>query len=408
MNFKNKKYLFGLIPIFISLLSGIFSTVSANSDNSQMTPTSVTAAVYAKHYGVTIDEALHRLTLQDSFPGLPTALENNEKATFGGIWIQHEPEYKIVVAFTENGQQTISKYSKYISKEATAYIETRVVSKSLVELKNDQDKLLKYLNNQGLQLVSRVDIINNCVSIDIAKSDKDKFTLAIQNDKSAIPDGLIINFVDGLPIPQTDIYGGLLLLTPVVPPWYGVGTSGFAVKNVVTNIKGIATAGHITTPISNTLYYNWTSLPYQTGYYGGAFDWQWRTCPGLTVTNKIQWWYNGWTFDVNSKKTYYEQVIGDVVSKYGNTTHYTCGQITNTMATLLAPLNVPTWIEVTNIYGYAKLSDGGDSGGPWFTGNGAGVAALGIHSSGTTDGQKAYYMAQNLIELWGVSVMTSP
>ena len=68
------------------------------------------------------------------------------------------------------------------------------------------------------------------------------------------------------------------------------------------------------------------------------------------------------------------------------------------MATLLAPLNVPTWIEVTNIYGYPKLSDGGDSGGPWFTGNGAGVAALGIHCSGTTDGQKAYYMAQNFIE----------
>ena len=413
MNFKNKKYCFGLIPIIISLVLGMILPVSANSDNLKMTPESVTAEVYAKYYGVSIEEALHRLQLQDSFPGLPTALENNEQGTFGGIWIQHEPEYKIVVAFTKNGQQTFNEYSKYLTEDAAAYIELRVVNKSLVELKNEQDKLLKYLNNQGLQIVSRVDVINNCVSIDVAKTDKDKFSIATQNYASVIPDGIEINFVDSLPVPTTDIYGGLKVLTPFNPPAvYTYGTSGFAVINT-TGTKGIMTAGHLSTPLGNPFYYEypshtWHTLSYQSGYYSGSYDWQWCTCPGLSVTNKIQWWDNGWTFDVTSKKTYTEQVIGDVVSKYGNTTHFTCGQISSTTTTLRVPLNYPSWIEVSNIYGYPNLAAGGDSGGPWFSGSGPGVIALGITSEATSDGQKAYYMAQNFIEPWGVSVMTSP
>jgi hypothetical protein len=28
---------------------------------------------------------------------------------------------------------------------------------------------------------------------------------------------------------------------------------------------------------------------------------------------------------------------------------------------------LPTWIEVNNVYGYDKIADVGDSGGPWFT-----------------------------------------
>ena len=230
MNFKNKKYCFGLIPIIISLVLGMILPVSANSDNLKMTPESVTAEVYAKYYGVSLEEALHRLQLQDSFPGLPTSLENNEQETFGGIWIQHEPEYKIVVAFTKNGQQTFDGYSKYLTKDAAAYIELRVANKSLVELKNEQDKLLTYLNNQGLQIVSRVDVINNCVSIDVVKTDKDKFTIATQNDTSAIPYGLEINFVNNLPTPATDLYGGLELLSPISPGYIGAARPALLLK----------------------------------------------------------------------------------------------------------------------------------------------------------------------------------
>jgi hypothetical protein len=415
MKLKNTKYIFGLVPIIISLLLGLVSPLYAYSDNSKITPASVTAEVYAKHYSVSIEEALHRLTLQDSFPGLPTALENGEKGTFGGIWIQHEPEYRIVVAFTENGQQSLDKYSKLITKEVSAYIETKVVKTSFVELRNEQNKISQYLADNDVKIISRVDVINNCVSIDILKADKDKFTIATQNDTSTMTEGIEINFIDSLPVPSADIYGGLLLLSPIIPPVYNGGTSGFAVKTIATGTKGIITCAHTSTPLGSPVIFVdnsniWHNLAYQTGSYGGSYDWQWCTCPGLNVTNKIQWWDNGWTFDVNAKKTYLEQVIGDVVCKYGRTTHYTCGQITSTTTPLPSPQNAATYIEVTNIFGYPKLADHGDSGGPWFycPPNSNGVTALGITSAITSDGVKSFYMAQDFIEPWGISVMTSP
>jgi len=211
MNFKNKKYYFGLIPIIISLVLGMNLPVSANSDNLQMTPESVTAEIYAKHYSVTMEEALHRLQLQDSFPGLSIALEKNEKLTYGGLWIQHEPDYKIIIAFTVNGEQTISEYSNYISKDVAPYIEIKTVKKSLEELLNEQDSLLTSLAKQNIKVDSRVDIINNCVSIDVKKTDKDYFSAVTNNSQLAIPTGLEINFVDGLYQLATNIYGGLTL-----------------------------------------------------------------------------------------------------------------------------------------------------------------------------------------------------
>jgi hypothetical protein len=401
MNLKNKKpfLVFGLISAIISLLLGIAITASAQSGNSgESYHQLVITEIYAKHYRITTDEALHRLKLQDSFPGLSTELENNEKETFGGLWIQHEPEYKIVVAFTNNGDKTISEYSKYISEEVASYIEIRTVSKSLVELLNDQDKLLLSLSEQGLKADSRVDIINNCVSIDIAKVDENLFNIAKQNDKLAIPDGLKIKFVDGLSMLATNIYGGLTL------NYYSWGapfcTSGFSVINSA-GTKTIATAGHAG---SGSMYFGSTSLPFLLGVTGGSYDCELRGCPGLTVTNKIQWWSDGSTFDITSKKTRSEQHVGDVVSKYGYNTYYTAGQITSTSAMQPAPYNDATWIEVYNIFGYSQIAGPGDSGGPWFSGN----TALGITHSVSADWQTAWYMSQDYLSIMGVSVMTSP
>ena len=65
------------------------------------------AEVYAKLNGVTIDEAITRLKLQDFVGPFQGQLENNDKATFAGLWIQHQPEFKIVVAFTHDGENAV-------------------------------------------------------------------------------------------------------------------------------------------------------------------------------------------------------------------------------------------------------------------------------------------------------------
>ena len=37
-------------------------------------------------------------------------MEANEQPTFGGLWIQHKPEFKAVVAFTRDGEETVRPY----------------------------------------------------------------------------------------------------------------------------------------------------------------------------------------------------------------------------------------------------------------------------------------------------------
>jgi len=174
------------------------------SDNSSMAtdPQARIAATiaegYAKRYGVSTDEALLRLDLQNSFPDLESQLESNEAATFAGLWIQHEPEYKIVVAFTRNGDETIKKYSSSIPPKVAPYIEVRTAGKSLAGLLDDQAALVSSLNRQGIRADSRVDVKNNCVSIDIAKEDEARFKAAEQSGELEIPEGTKINVVEGL------------------------------------------------------------------------------------------------------------------------------------------------------------------------------------------------------------------
>lgn len=177
---------------------------TANSDNSspgdsiEGDPIDMVVEIYSEHYGVSEDEARLRLDLQGSFPGLESAIMLNEAETFGGLWIQHEPEYKIVVAFTRDGEETITKYSEYIPEKVAPYIEIRTVGKSLNELLDDQHNLLESLRSLGIKADARVYVMDNCVSIDITKSDEAKFNEAVQSGDLVLPERLEVNIVEGL------------------------------------------------------------------------------------------------------------------------------------------------------------------------------------------------------------------
>jgi hypothetical protein len=399
MSFKRK---LSCILTVIAICTSIFTfgiTASANSgmDNPvDKDPQMVLAKIYSQHFGVSVEESLNRLKLQYAFPDLEPALEKNESDSFGGVWIQHEPEYKIVVAFTVEGVKTLDKYSEYIPEDVTQYIEVRTVEKSLVELLNDQQKILTSMKENGIEIQSRVDVKNNCVSIDLQKIDKGKYDQANQNGRLSIPDKLRINLVDGLAVDITDLYGGLDLDYSDSSPSC---TSGFSVEHNTTGVKGVLTAAHC----YNYLYYDGTALTFAGSVEGGSYDVQWHTKSGWNIENKFQWWDDeDYTFDVTSIKTRSQQTIGSIVSKYGRTTHYTAGELTSKTTTLPSPYNSATWMEVDNIYNYAKLLDEGDSGGPWFNGN----IALGISKARSEDYDTAYYMALDYLDMLDVSVLT--
>lgn len=70
------------------------------------------AQEYADDFGVSLDEATRRLSLQDEVGKLGASLTSGEADTFGGLWIQHTPTFKVKVAFTSNGTESLSRYEK--------------------------------------------------------------------------------------------------------------------------------------------------------------------------------------------------------------------------------------------------------------------------------------------------------
>ena len=93
---------------------------------------------YAEQYDVELSEAVDRLMLQGEIGELGAEIESREADTLAGFWIQHEPEYRVVVAFTKDGESTIAKYVK--DGPLQELIEVRTAEATLRYLQDAQMK----------------------------------------------------------------------------------------------------------------------------------------------------------------------------------------------------------------------------------------------------------------------------
>jgi hypothetical protein len=121
------------------------------------------AAEYARQTGVSQEEALRRLNLQDEFGGLNALLQSKESQTFSGSWIQHEPDYRLVVAFTQDGEQTIQPYLE--GKSWADLVEIMTFSHSLAELKTAQQQAMKIANTLNIPITSGIVVRENRVNV---------------------------------------------------------------------------------------------------------------------------------------------------------------------------------------------------------------------------------------------------
>ncbi|NJD51578.1 MAG: hypothetical protein FIB07_01790 [Candidatus Methanoperedens sp.] len=357
------------------------------------------AQIYASNNNVSTEEALRRFQLQN-IPMPEEELKTKEVETFAGLWIEHTPEFKIVVQFTRNGEETIKQYLEQYPEFANV-VEVRNTAKvSLATLQRDQANALNLARASDIPVESDINVYNNSVGLYMTKSDRGRFDDALLRREGRLSDKVRVVAVEAetMGIDEANIYGGLSLNGLISC------TSGFSVKQGWIFItKGITTAGHC----SDTQSYNGNSLTFQSEAWTGSYDAQWHTAPGYTVTNKIQWWNDGSTRNITATKSRNDQRIGEYVCKYGRTTAYTCGYISSKdFNPQTQQNNAATFIRVDNTGGYNDLSSEGDSGGPWFIGN----TAYGTHKGAPTDDPNdAIYMAVDYLEAGlGVSVMTSP
>ncbi|MDD4986037.1 MAG: hypothetical protein PHQ43_09650, partial [Dehalococcoidales bacterium] len=153
--------------------------------------------IYAEHYGITIDEAMRRFEIQDAFAGLDTELSIKEPETFAGLYIQHEPEFRMVALFTRDGEEAIKPY---IPEGMSEYVEVRTVKISYRELQNAQNEVSSNLNSLGIPADSGIDVKENKVKFNV--TDMTPVNEAINEGALAVPYYVVFIEVEGLAQPD--------------------------------------------------------------------------------------------------------------------------------------------------------------------------------------------------------------
>jgi hypothetical protein len=301
---------------------------------------------YAADQRISLDEAIHRLQLQGPAGELGVQLETKERDIFAGLWIQHQPRFRIVVQLTRGGLDAILPYIK--GGPLADIVEVRSAQVTYAQLQSDQEAGLSAIRAAGVRVDSSIDIIDNRVVMHVI--DHAQLDAALQTANRRIPDTVKVITVAALSRPTADIYGGLALSNGC--------TSGFSVASGRGN--GIITAAHC----SDTQAYQNKNLPFQIQYNFDYYDVQLHTTPDFTLRYQI---WDGSSIRAIRRTTHYNNMqIGNTVCKYGRTTGKTCGYV---KAKNIAPGYIwsadPTFVQVHSSSN-ANLCDPGDSGGPVF------------------------------------------
>lgn len=157
------------------------------------------ARSYARDTGVDLDEAVRRLSLQRTFGKLGATVKENEPETYAGHWIQHEPEYGVVFAFTRDGEDTIRHYVH--GTILADMVEVRQVEATLMELKAARKEAVAILKKFGLGADSSIDYKRNAAVLYMLQEDKDVLDDALQETGLEMPDRVEIEVVSGLAEP---------------------------------------------------------------------------------------------------------------------------------------------------------------------------------------------------------------
>jgi len=129
-----------------------------------------------------------RFKLMDDIGPLGAELERKEMGTFAGLWIEHEPEFRVVIAFTENGEETIKKYVEEDSPLADE-IELRTFEATHEELKAAQREAGQLLDELGLFVSSAINIKENQAEVYV--TDNRLFYKTLQEADAQLPDHVV-------------------------------------------------------------------------------------------------------------------------------------------------------------------------------------------------------------------------
>jgi streptogrisin C len=370
--------------VFAVVLCGIVAAPAfAQAPNPPSQALLQDAASYAKDTGVSLDEAVSRLRLQGEIGRLEETLTKQEPS-FAGLWIEHEPQYKLVVRFQDPSAEGRLRGRVAGTPLEKVTREVRPAAASLVQLEKRRTAALQRVRQLGFVVDTDINIKENRVEIYSDKSQALRTALTVA--RATLPERVEMVAVPSLAKPAV-LRGG------DGDPGYCTG--GFTVRGTNSFLLGISTAGHCAPGQS----FQGLALPFVAEWFAQSGDVQWHhACGYIDVSNEFN---SGLGYRAcTGTRIRSQQAIGTYVCKWGNATGRTCGYIqSKTYGPSYVPVENDTFIRV-NGYG-ATLTAPGDSGGPWFVEN----LAYGITSGGISDGD-AIYMAVDYFALVGAAVLT--
>jgi hypothetical protein len=340
--------------------------------------TTYEVASYAKDFGLSEDEAALQLSQQQAVGDLARSLRELAPSTFGGLFIDHQPSFHVVIYDLGGLAPLVEKLTSETSLAHVVAVQATDVGET--QLRADIGTFLSRADQLGTahkdgqrSFDAYVDLPNQTI---VVQATKDSLPLAESVDQSGLKSPIRFEQTEGLSSSTANTYGGLD---------FGNGcTSGFSVARS-NGGPGVITAGHC----PNFASYAGVNMPFKAEHFGYWHDAQWFTAGSLNVKNGINDGINDpgspYFRSITGQVTYDNQHIGDYLCKYGLASGTKCGTIyTNQFAPSYVPYAMPTFIQLRSANPAEDISVAGDSGGPEFYG----ANAYGINSGETGPGTK--------------------
>ncbi|MEN8401123.1 S1 family peptidase [Acinetobacter towneri] len=403
-----------------------FLTLSATqvyaADNLLTLGLSEQANQYIKNHRVSLQEAQKRLAMQAAKEPLIEQIKNQYKGRLAGIYIEHDPDYKIVVRLKGNQpiQNFVGKVQSNISlfknidlnipvEFQTGAVET--LDEGLSRLKANIPNLKQlYPDLQATWYDEKTGEIGLLVYTEgnsNQSSLRQKLT-TLSSKNNGLP--FTIEFTNQKMSDAASIRGGAYISSSA-----SYCTSGFGIKNSA-GTRYMTTAGHCDNNLIDRE--SGVTLNFVDESRNANQDVQWHSvASGNTIVPEFYADSQTVARTLTGRRTRASTTQGDNVCHQGKTTGYSCGYVaqTNYAPTYSNACNGqtcnPVWVRVKGTAsgtgnGTLKCYQG-DSGGPVFASQTAFGLLKGTLASGTGVGQctEYYYMSTDELYNLGFSLV---
>ena len=173
------------LVVVLAIAGGVAAFLLASgNDGENIDPASRDAQGYADHLGISLEEAQRRLKLQKLAGNLNAKLTNHEGQTFGGLWIEHTPEFQVVVQLTQDAQETVDRHNN--SEDLAEVLDIRTVAVSLADLREAQSQATEAIDSRDIPIESGIHIQSSKVKVYVAE--RDRLDEEIEEGRVTLPD----------------------------------------------------------------------------------------------------------------------------------------------------------------------------------------------------------------------------